>query len=101
MAGAKPRARRLPPRWCAKQGGPATAAPLAAVHTGQSSSSASRVSACHTACGRQKARDLVSTVIHFSTATPVHSCVMVDQLVYLNHPQAYTQDVSLAGPGLA
>ena len=42
-----------------------------------------------------------STVIHFSTATPVHSCVVVDQLIYLNHPQGYTQGVSLAGPGLA
>lgn len=41
----------------------------------------------------------VSTVIHFSTAAPVHSCVVVDQLVYLNHPQAYTQGASLAGPG--
>ena len=46
-------------------------------------------------------RSGVSTVIHFSTATPIHSCVAVDQLVYLNHPQAYTQDVNLAGPGLA
>ena len=100
MAGAKPRARRLPPRWCAKQG-PATAAPLAAVHTGQSSSSASRVSALSRRLWTQKARDLASTVIHFSTATPVHSCVMIDQLVYLNHPQAYTQGLSLAGPGLA
>jgi hypothetical protein len=40
-----------------------------------------------------------STVIHYSTAAPVHSCVVVDQLVYLNHPQAYTQGASLAGPG--
>lgn len=53
--------------------------------------------------GQRKARDLfrrdVSTVIHFSTTTPVHSCTVVDQHVYRSHPQAYAQDASLAGPG--
>jgi hypothetical protein len=41
----------------------------------------------------------IPMVIHFSTASPVHSYAVIDQHVYLNHPQAYTQDVSLGGPG--
>jgi pimeloyl-ACP methyl ester carboxylesterase len=57
------------------------------------------------ACGQRKARGTgragVSTVIHFSTITPVHSCAAADQRVYRNHPQAYTQDANLAPPGLA
>ena len=40
-------------------------------------------------------------VIHFSTATSVHSCIPADQRVYSDHPQAYPQDATLAGPGLA
>ena len=40
-------------------------------------------------------------VIHFSTATSVHSCVPAEQRVYPDHPQAYPQDATLAGPGLA
>jgi hypothetical protein len=49
------------------------------------------------------ARDLheVGTlpVIHFSTASLLHSYPQVDQQVYLNYPQAYTQGASLGGPG--
>jgi hypothetical protein len=41
----------------------------------------------------------VSTIIHFSTATLVHSSVVADQRVCVNHPQAYAQGTSLAGPG--
>ncbi len=41
----------------------------------------------------------IPPVIHFSTASPLHSYPMADQHVYLNHPQAYTQGVSLGGPG--
>ena len=58
---------------------------------------------CVSPCGSRTACDLagpcVAPVIHFSTATLVHSCGAVDQRVYVNHPQARTQDVSLAGPG--
>ena len=53
-------------------------------------------------CGSRTACDLagpcVVPVIHFSTATIVHSCGEVDQRVYVNHPQAYPQDVSLTRP---
>ena len=53
-------------------------------------------------CGSRKACDLagpcVAPVIHFSTATLVHSCGEADQRVYVNHPQAYTQDVTLSRP---
>ena len=38
-------------------------------------------------------------VIHFSTASLVHSNTVIDQHVYLNHPQAYTQGASLGRPG--
>lgn len=41
----------------------------------------------------------IPPVIHFSTASSLHNYPVADQHVYLNHPQAYTQDVSLAGPG--
>ena len=40
----------------------------------------------------------IPPVIHFSTASPLHNYPVADQHVYLNHPQAYTQDVSLGGP---
>jgi len=40
-------------------------------------------------------------VIHFSTATSVHSSMSADQRVYSDHPQSYPQDATLAGPGLA
>ena len=42
-----------------------------------------------------------AAVIHFSTSMLVHSCAVVSQHVYLNHPQVYTQDANLARPGLA
>ena len=58
---------------------------------------------CVSPCRSRTACDLagpcVAPVIHFSTATLVHSCGAVDQRIYVNHPQARTQDVSLAGPG--
>ena len=41
----------------------------------------------------------ILSVIHFSTASLLHSCPVADQQVYLNHPQAYTQGVSLGRPG--
>jgi len=41
----------------------------------------------------------VPPVIHFSTASLVHIYAVVDQHVYLNHPQAYTQGASLGRPG--
>jgi len=54
------------------------------------------------ACGRWKACDLasqrLSTFPLFHSHT-VHSSVVADQRVYVNHPQAYAQGVSLAGPG--
>ena len=57
---------------------------------------------CVSPCGSRTARDLAgpcaAPVIHFSTATFVHSCGEADQRVYLNHPQAYPQDVSLTRP---
>src|SRR5450755_1906800 len=53
-------------------------------------------------CGSREACDLAgpcaAPVIHFSTATFVHSCGELDQRVYVNHPQAYPQDVSLTRP---
>src|SRR5450755_4990412 len=53
-------------------------------------------------CGPREACDLAgpcaAPVIHFSTATFVHSCGELDQRVYVNHPQAYPQDVSLTRP---
>jgi hypothetical protein len=42
---------------------------------------------------------VIPPVIHFSTASSLHSYPGADQRVYLNHPQAYTQDASLGGPG--
>jgi len=52
--------------------------------------------------GSRKACDLagpcVAPVIHFSTATFVHSCRAVDQRVYVNYPQAYPQDATLTRP---
>ena len=39
------------------------------------------------------------TVIHFSTAPSIHSCMAADQPIYQKHPQPYTQDASLASPG--
>jgi hypothetical protein len=51
----------------------------------------------------EEARDLhevgIPPVIHFSTASPVHSYAAIDQHVYPIHPHAYTQDASLAKPG--
>jgi hypothetical protein len=41
----------------------------------------------------------IPPVIHFSTASPVHSYAVIDQQVYPNHPQRYAQDVSLGRPG--
>ena len=41
----------------------------------------------------------IPAVIHFSTTAPVHSCALVYQHVYRNHPQSYAQSASLAGPG--
>ena len=49
------------------------------------------------------ARDLGEADVHRLSTFPqprfVHSCTTVDQRVCLNHPQAYTQDASLAPPG--
>ena len=42
--------------------------------------------------------DADPSIIHFSTATLVHRHVVADLHVYLNHPQAYAQAASLAGP---
>lgn len=39
------------------------------------------------------------TVIHFSTAPFIHSCIAADQPVCRKHPQPYAQDASLASPG--
>ena len=41
------------------------------------------------------------TVIHFSTGLLIHRCTEADQPVWRKPPQAYAQDASLAGPGLA
>ena len=43
----------------------------------------------------------VFTVIHFSTAPPVHSFTALDQPIRRKNPQVYPQDASLAPPGLA
>ena len=56
------------------------------------------VSPCGSRTACDQAGPCSAPVIHFSTAPFVHSCGEADQHVYLNHPQAYPQDVSLTRP---
>ena len=41
-------------------------------------------------------RAALGRFIHFSTGALVHSCAVVDQRVYANHPHIYPQNVTLA-----